>query len=203
VTACRALIDDIVKAAITPILRAADFKGSKPTWRRVRSDDVAVVNVQLSSANNASSGRFTINLGLELPRVREVLIGRRIADQRFDASDCVFQVRIGQLMAIQSDWWWHVDEGIDATGLIAEVSRTLGEDGLPWLDAGVDLERFGKLVEGRAGVQERAALALAAGQVAEAARMVENHLRAEPPDAYSHRLEVWWRRVSPAYLAAP
>jgi hypothetical protein len=50
---------------VAPILRAAGFRGSYPTWRRAEpSGDVAIVNVQPSVYNEGDFGEFYVNLAV-------------------------------------------------------------------------------------------------------------------------------------------
>jgi hypothetical protein len=49
--------------AVVPLLRAAGFKGTYPTWRRAEeSGDVAIVNLQAGSYNESGFGEFYVNL---------------------------------------------------------------------------------------------------------------------------------------------
>jgi len=59
---------DLFRDQVGPRLRAAGFKGSSPTWRRVSpGGDHVIVNVQRSQGNSADHIQFYLNLAV-VPR---------------------------------------------------------------------------------------------------------------------------------------
>ena len=68
-------IDAVVAAGLAPALAAAGFRKQARTFRRATSDGAVlhVVQVQGSKWNAGSTGEFTVELGLYVPRLAAAL----------------------------------------------------------------------------------------------------------------------------------
>lgn len=82
-------------------------------------------------------GRFTINAGVFIPEVREVLIGqkptRHISDEK-----CVKRQRIGLLAPGGKDIWWPAR---DHSAISKDIEQRMREQALPYLAQLDTLER--------------------------------------------------------------
>jgi hypothetical protein len=192
---CGELIDDVVKAAVVPPVRAAGFKGTRRSWQRVSREAVAVVNVQASSYNSGATGRFTLNLGVEYPVIRKILDGAAIEKPK--EYECILRARVGML-AERRDVWWDVHPGFDQQGVVQRVHRALAEHALPWFERLETLEAGYEELRRRLDRRASVAAAVALGKWSEAERMVDEASAdlSDKNPAFVQFLTAWWKTVA-------
>ncbi len=132
------LIDSITRDALKEPLRQHGYKKDKRTFRRSLERCVQVVNVQASSWNEGSSGRFTVNLGVYFSVLADLGGIGRLTEKPLE-SDCLVRCRIGHLLPGGNDRWWEVKADEDHTRTVSEVQHACVGEEQAWLDAYSDL----------------------------------------------------------------
>jgi len=122
----------IIADAISPQMKAAKYRKSAFSWRKDAGEVTRVLNVQLSSGNSHTEGKFTINLGVYQEDFHRELHGRE-AGPNIKEYDCDLRLRIGHLMGV-TDQWWMVSPDTNLAALADEVSRLIGTQALPYLE---------------------------------------------------------------------
>jgi hypothetical protein len=84
------------------MLRAEGFTGSGRTFRRIRNDQIHVVNIQGSSYG----GQFAVNLAIQPIEIPDVL-GNDPDSKKITESACEFRRRLSESGA---DQWWSYDD---------------------------------------------------------------------------------------------
>jgi hypothetical protein len=89
---------------------------------------------QVSQWGSREEGQFTVNVGVGLPAVWEIMFDKPFptnpATGQFPLSE-----RIGLLMPERLDRWWQVDEATDLDEIADHVALCVQKSGLPFLDA--------------------------------------------------------------------
>lgn len=127
------LVDEIIKRSLHPILKSAGYKKKGRTFYLEEDDVTRVVNVQSSQGNTAESAKFTVNLGLYFPAVREQSLDEPLTDLPKEY-ECTLRERIGMLLPRQDDWWWTVRPSSDLDMVANAVSNAWTGYGQPWID---------------------------------------------------------------------
>lgn len=151
---------DEIQLAVTAFLKPLEFKRSGRTYNRAVEDGlVQVVGFQMGEypvgqyvipgVRESFYGRFTVNLGVMLPAVRD--IESSVPPKGFFHDyHCEIRSRLGSLAHAGEDVWWDLDYHIAETGVaLVEIMR---EKGIPFFDRFPDyrsviaaLERDGEL----------------------------------------------------------
>jgi uncharacterized protein DUF4304 len=164
------IIDAVLTESLVPALKAARYRRSARTWRRVDPASTRVVNAQGSSWNTADMGQFTINLGLYFPELAPLVAWGRTSERPTEPA-CQVRMRIGHLMPGGLDRWWKLGPTSDVAALAAEVREAWDRYAVPWLEAHDDLEAARPLVAAQYAYGD-AALSLALGERADAERLI-------------------------------
>jgi Domain of unknown function (DUF4304) len=162
---------DEIQGVMTAFLKPLGFKKSGRAYNRAVEDGlVQVVGFQMGEypigqyvipgMRESFYGRFTVNLGVMLPAVRDMEYAS--FSQRFVPEyHCEIRSRLGSLGNAGEDVWWDLDYHVARTG--TAVVDTMREIGIPFLDRFRNyenvlaaLEKDGELPQGNAG---RSALA--------------------------------------------
>jgi hypothetical protein len=139
------LITSMVQSDLKPLLQARGFRKKASLFWRDNGEVIDVITVQKSQWNDASSARFTINLGLYWKHIQE-FTGRVASPPR--EYDCTVQTRLGGLLPNPTDLWWEV-VGSEAPAIAADVVAKLLRYGLPWLENGHTVEKTFEYLEQR------------------------------------------------------
>lgn len=126
-------LDAIVDVRLRHLLKAAGYAKSGRTWRKRVSDGVLVFNIQGDKWNWGGVGRFTMNLGVSLPAVHQLLFDFP-APPKPAEYQCELRARIGEGTGIYHEWWT-VKESTDTEALGIEWGRAWSDQALPWLEA--------------------------------------------------------------------
>ena len=191
-SAIAALIYAVLSESLAPALKAAGYRRSARTWRRVGPSSVRVVNAQGSAWNDGAEGRFTLNLALYFPALAPLVAWGRTAERPTEP-DCQVRQRIGFLLPDGQDHWWRVAPGSDLPALAGELQETWEHVGAPWMDAHDDLDAARPLIAGQY-VYGDAAVSLALGDRADAARRLDAMLAACTQRGRLDTLRAWGRQ---------
>jgi hypothetical protein len=134
-------IDGIVGAGLAPALKKDGYKKKGRNFLLTSMDVIRVVNVQASQWNIGSSGQFTLNLGIYLPKIAN-FIGNEISGEFPKEYECTVRERIGSLMPKGEDYWWELEKKTDTETLALEVVEAWTKFGRPWMDQAWDRADF-------------------------------------------------------------
>lgn len=119
--------------AALPRRRSVTASGkSANNWtRRIGAGTTQAANVQGSQANTTGSAKFTLNLGVYLPALVEVLDGRDVPTPA--ERDCHVRTRVSFLLGA-GDAWWSATSDAEAEHAGREMEKAFETVALPWLD---------------------------------------------------------------------
>lgn len=128
--------DHIVKARLTPVLAAQDFKRKRYVYERKQGDVSWIVEVQRSQWSDASVLDFTMNCGVYISGVVSTF-ALRPEPKNPKIIDCCVGSRLGMLRPERKDKWWRVtaedaDQAFDDR-VGEEVCAEVGSIVLPFL----------------------------------------------------------------------
>ncbi|QDT95258.1 DUF4304 domain-containing protein [Gimesia aquarii] len=126
------IVDEIVKRGLHPLLKAAGYKKRGRTFYHESDDVIQVVNVQSSQGNTAELSKFTINLGVFFPLVREISQEPPLNGLPKEYH-CTLRQRIGFLMPQHDDYWWVATPLSDIDHLASEVAEAWDSYGEGWI----------------------------------------------------------------------
>lgn len=126
----------LVTAEWKTALSDAGFRKRGHLFRRQYEDAVWVIQAQSSSSSSALGLKMTINLGVHVPALYDVLAyDDRPRPAWPTPSECQFRERLGPLMPEHTDLWWTVATDQAATALGRELAQLLIRYGLPALES--------------------------------------------------------------------
>ncbi len=127
---------DVVEAALRPLLEREAFHCAKRTCRRESEAGlIQVLNFQLGQPASSRADCFTLNLGIYLDEVHEILHAANHPPTIITEMDCEFRGRLFALAPSGEDRWLKLDA--PSSSLATEVTDVLTSTGLRIL------ERFG------------------------------------------------------------
>jgi hypothetical protein len=166
-------IDEIVRPMFA-MLRQEGFRKRGQTAHRTCSAGIQVVNVQKSVSNRGSSGRFTVNLGVNHPEL-SALLQSCSTGPRPSTWECAIETRLGHTLPENPrDLWWTVDTRTDYAHVGREVERLVTSFGLPWLDRHLSLQAC--LDDGVTNKISRAAILVCLGREGDAEELMRTTL---------------------------
>lgn len=130
------LFKEMLKDYLAPQLKNAGFKKKGQTWNRPVNDElVHVINVQKSGWSDSEEISFTVNMGLFVRPVYQIIWNRE-ASKIIAESDCFPRFRIGRLpgKTAGKDIWWELHDRLELSSVGNEIAKKIEEDGLPLLD---------------------------------------------------------------------
>ena len=185
-------IDRIARQAIAPILKPLGFRKTGRNWRRATAHGVQIVNLQASSWNAPTSGRFTVNLAVYFPAEAELADSVTAGRSAPTHSHCIVQERIGLLMPEGADHWWEVGCDEDEVEAGGEAAAAVARYGLPWLEAHSDPAIARQWTESKRLLFWSAVFALRAGDSRAASDLLASALNAATDrPALEKRLREW------------
>ena len=133
---------DEIQLAMTGLLKPLGFKNSGRAYNRVAEDElVHIVGFQMGEypigqyvipgIRESFYGRFTMNLGVMLPAVRDMEFAPSSKGFVQDYH-CEIRSRLGSLGFAGEDVWWDLDYRVAETG--AEIVNAMRQSGIPFLD---------------------------------------------------------------------
>ena len=131
-------MDEFLKRCVSPSLASAGFTKRGLVWRRSRPYGFQVIEVQRNRMRGDGSVPFTIEVGLFVSDLWEIVQGRDYSDA-VKAVDCHPRFRLGYLMGgwnpkILERWWTIEPEGKACNGC-SEISDCLRDQLVPLLDS--------------------------------------------------------------------
>lgn len=124
-------IDDVIRRALVPSLRADGFRKSARTFHRSLDGVIEVLHVQASTSNAGDVGRFTLNLGVYFPGVDEILGDATLEHPK--EYQCHVRERIGAVMG-RGDHWWTLDPTTPPADVAPEIERAYRDFVPSWFD---------------------------------------------------------------------
>lgn len=124
-------IDDVIRRALVPALRADGLRKSGRTFHRSADGGVEVLDVQASQSNVGDVGRFTLNIGVYFRGVDELLGDAPL--ERPKVYQCHVRERIGALMG-RGDHWWRLDTATSPADIAPEVERAYRDFVPSWFE---------------------------------------------------------------------
>lgn len=112
-----------LKLHFAPKLRSLGFKGSGKKYRRLSTDCVHVVGIQMYSGG----GSFAVNLGIQpidIPDIR----GNPVDEKNITPEVCEFRRRLSETGV---DQWWDFDSSASADKAVRECEHIFAEFGDP------------------------------------------------------------------------
>lgn len=128
------LFDDMLAQGLRPRLREVGFRGSGTTFNWPAKDAWLFVGIQKSSGNTRDQVKFTANVSVttkaewESKRVEWSFLGDKPSP---NAHPWGWGARIGQLMPVQTDYWWVLRTGDDWTAGAQELLQAIETVALP------------------------------------------------------------------------
>lgn len=181
------LIDEVLKLGLTPLMKEQGFRKTGRDYRRRVNDNWDILNVQSSQGNVGPNGKFTINLGVYLPAISN-LVSSYSPESAPKEYECTIRVRIGSLMPQKADFWWQIHPATDIGNLAKEVSLTTSKYVLDWFEAHHDPKQVAEALRSQPSI-ESAAAALAAGNRKEAFERIARMIATRP--AATKRATEW------------
>jgi hypothetical protein len=126
-------IKSITDLGLSPLLKSAGFRKSGTQYSREDGGALQVINVQSSQWNNASSGKFTLNVGIHFSSVAKMLHGSDPMPAAPKECFCLMRRRVGELLPEGTDRWWAVGPETDVEAISNELTAACRDYVFPWL----------------------------------------------------------------------
>lgn len=101
------------------------------TFRKLDDGNLGLIDLQSSSSTTNKAIKFTFNIGIvcsDLP------LGGGVTLKNAGEVDAHLRQRIGSLMPARVDYWWVITPHTDLAALQIELSSTLREFAVPYLE---------------------------------------------------------------------
>lgn len=170
-------IDEIIKLGLADFLKTQGYKKSGRNWHKPIQNNWLIVNVQASSGNIGSKGKFTINLGVYHAEIA-TLAGQASIDGKPKEYDSTVRERIG-ILAYGQDRWWVVDSTSNLEEIAAEVVEKMSSFGIPWLNSHIEASQISAALKDTPSLHAVCA-ALVAGNKSEAEQRLVAAIQARP-----------------------
>lgn len=190
-------------AGLEQPLRKGGFRRHSTHFSRQLGESLQVVNIQSSKWNTKESGRFTLNVGVHLSSIAELIYDKDPMPTNPKESRCIIRTRVGMLMPGGADHWWTVTPNTDVGKTAEEVAAVCSDYILPWLEqfttiSGTNWRLRGVIVQ---HTWAEAAANLVLGNRVKATQCVEAELRRINSDpAYDHPANAKWKEQRMAQL---
>jgi hypothetical protein len=138
-------VDEIIKLGLADLLKTNGYKKSGRNWHKPVQDNWLIVNVQASSGNTGSEGKFAINLGVYHAEIA-ALAGQSTIDGKPKEYDSTVRERLGML-AYGRDHWWAINSVSNLKEIAAEVVEKMSSFGIPWLNSHTEASQISAALE--------------------------------------------------------
>jgi hypothetical protein len=170
------LIDECIKLGIAGLLKSHGFKKSGRSWHKKIDENWQIVNVQASSGNLGSEGKFAINIGVFQSEI-EAFCGKSLT-RKPKEYDSTIRRRLG-VTETKSDHWWSIDSNTDSQNIADDVVLKLENQGFSWLDNHLAVKIVSASLAQQPSIQSFSA-ALLSGDKGEAIRRVKAAIEDRP-----------------------
>lgn len=161
-------IDAVIALGLAASLKAVGFRKAGRTWHKAIGEDYLIVNVQASSGNVGSDGKFTINLGVYNSEIAK-LTGAATQEKPKEYQ-AIIRERIGPI-SYGHDHWWEIHKNTDLSVVSADVVEKMEKYGLPWLDNHQSISSISQALKQQPSLQSVAAALIAEGKEEALARL--------------------------------
>jgi hypothetical protein len=155
------LIDEVLKLGLSPLMKAQGFRKAGRDFHRRVGENWHILNVQASQGNVGVAGKFTINLGVYLPAISNLVSAHAPAATPKEY-ECTVRARIGSVMPAKGDFWWQIDPSTDLGTVAKEVAKAVSGHAFAWFNAHNDAKQVAEALRFQPSI-ESAAAALVAG----------------------------------------
>lgn len=115
-------LQQLAKNWVEPYLKPLDFKKRSFTYTKPLDDLWWLLNFQRSRWNDRNHNAFTVNLGVYVRGIAELLRGSEPSNPTIP--DCAFHLRLGELAYGQDKWWEIRTDDLNP----ADVDEAIGKE---------------------------------------------------------------------------
>ncbi|MCC4262860.1 DUF4304 domain-containing protein [Oceanimonas baumannii] len=123
-------VDQVIKEGLSKVMKENGFKKSGRTFLKELEDGWHIVNIQASSGNLGTDGKFAVNLGVINNAISEKS-GLKLPSKPKEY-DSTVRERLG-ILVHDEDYWWEISDQTDISELANEISEAMSSHGFPWL----------------------------------------------------------------------
>lgn len=130
-----ASLEDLIKARIAPVLKAAGFRKRRHLWNRIHGDLIHVVTLDKSPYCTRTHEDFTVNTGVFVPKVYDSVWHEQppfIAEYHCQIREGIGKI-IGGFETRAPHKWWHCASETEYEEAGREVEQLLPCHVLPFL----------------------------------------------------------------------
>ncbi len=149
----------MIDLGLAPLLKQAGFCRHSTHFARSYGEALDVVNAQSGQWNMASSGKFTLNIGVHFSSVAIAMHGKDPMPAIPKEYYCLMRRRVGMLLPGGADCWWTITPQTDIGAVAAELASAWKDFVSPWLDKVKTIADAAAELEQRGGVDLWAAAA--------------------------------------------
>ena len=118
--------------AIAADLKPSHFKRNGLCFRHAEGGNVSIIAFQRSGDSNASSIKFTLNLGVVSKELLRQWDPERMIEKE-GIQSAHLRERIGSFLPVPQDHWWVIDRASDVAAITKEVSALVRDSVIPFL----------------------------------------------------------------------
>ncbi|MBN1819054.1 MAG: DUF4304 domain-containing protein [Sedimentisphaerales bacterium] len=126
----------LVNTWISPLLNLYGFKAMNDLFVYDKRELAWCIHLQQSKWNIADKNEFTLNVGIYVPGLISLYLGRQ-SDMRINFKNCCIHARIGMLSEDKLDKWWLIErapvEPISDETKGKEIQEAIKTLGMPFL----------------------------------------------------------------------
>jgi hypothetical protein len=158
-------LNQFVEESMQPFLKSQGFKKKGLLWNRERGIFTDVVTLQEAKHSTPENAVFTINLGVFVNPLFEIVWSKALNGFATEA-DCAVRLRLGDLIQNKPygdahDQWWTLPDDSESVALISqEIQKALEEMAIPFLEKFQDCEAIAEHLRQVKGWQAKNALFL-------------------------------------------
>ena len=192
-------IDGIIREELAPLLKEVGFKKKARNFHREHADRIDVINVQASRYNDASSAKFTVNVGVYYPAIAEMSDALPVkgAPKEYD---CTVHSRLGALREDRRDFWWTIEPSSEDAYIAKDLAHNVRVYCVPWLERMGNLDAVKDTMASKNRSFIAAVIALHQGNRSEAQDLFERALKEQP--LAKSRIVAWARKHALAVEAS-
>jgi hypothetical protein len=155
-------------------------------FSRHEGEALQIINVQLNKYNSGTSGSFTVNIGVCISSVAELLPGWLPMPANPKEPNCFLRIRVGLLMPAAKDQWWTVTSKTNIEEVSEELVGVWTTCIAPWLERFRTVSSLTGEADKRAmqHVLTRAAANIVIGDRTKASQLIEALIRNIQNDPY-------------------
>ena len=131
--------NDLIKNTLAKPLKKIGFKKSNLNFMCPQNGFAQTCNVQRSRFNHIDSINFTINIGMYIPIVSEILTNSSKISTFPKPDDCYIRVRTGHLI-YSRDYWYELNESVSLDSLTPQLAKDVNDYLIPMFQQYVSID---------------------------------------------------------------